>query len=184
MTNENQYKQGAGVCNKETDESYTPFYAVDPILKYIPKSMKIWCPFDEEWSAYVQKFKEEGFKVINSHLKTGQDFFEYEPEEYDIIISNPPFSLTDKILERLYSLGKPFIMLLPLKYLQSKKRVEMFSKYGIQLLTFNTRIGYHVGQDFSKIKEGNNQATIYFCWKILPRDLIIEELKKYPRDLK
>lgn len=45
---------------KSTDESnemYTPYYAVDPILKYIPKDKKIWCPFDEEWSAFYQTFK-------------------------------------------------------------------------------------------------------------------------------
>jgi hypothetical protein len=38
MGAENQYKQLAGVSNKETDEAYTPFYAVDPLLKYVPKT--------------------------------------------------------------------------------------------------------------------------------------------------
>ena len=42
------------------DETYTPFYAVEPILKYIPKGRKIWCPFDGEWSAYYRLFKERG----------------------------------------------------------------------------------------------------------------------------
>ena len=41
----------------ESNEMYTPYYAVDPILKYIPKDKKIWCPFDEEWSAFYQTFK-------------------------------------------------------------------------------------------------------------------------------
>lgn len=40
----------------KNDELYTPFYAVDSILKYISKDKKIWCPFDKEWSAYVQSF--------------------------------------------------------------------------------------------------------------------------------
>lgn len=185
MSAENQYKNGLGVLGKETDESYTPFYAVKPLLKYIPKTMTIWCPFDEEWSAYVQMFKEEGYNVIYSHLKKGQDFFEYEPKEnYDIIISNPPFSLTDQILERLYKLNKPFIMLLPLKYLQAKGRGKMFIEHGIELLSFDIRVGYHVNQEFTKIKEGNNQATSYFCWKILPEKLIIEKLEKFQRSLK
>lgn len=34
---------------EEGNEQYTPFYAVDPITKYIPKTKKIWCPFDCEW---------------------------------------------------------------------------------------------------------------------------------------
>lgn len=43
------------VRTEESNEQYTPFYAVDPITKYIPKTKKIWCPFDCEWSAYFQK---------------------------------------------------------------------------------------------------------------------------------
>lgn len=44
----------------ESNEQYTPFYAVDPIAKYIPKHMKIWCPFDCEWSAFFQTFTRGG----------------------------------------------------------------------------------------------------------------------------
>ena len=43
-----------------SNEQYTPFYAVDPIAKYIPKDMKIWCPFDRDWSAFFQTFKRGG----------------------------------------------------------------------------------------------------------------------------
>lgn len=38
------------------NELYSPYYIVDPILKYIPKDKIIWCPFDEEWFAFYQKF--------------------------------------------------------------------------------------------------------------------------------
>lgn len=44
----------------KNDELYTPVFAVDPIIKYIPKDKKIWCPFDKEWSAYVQSFLRGG----------------------------------------------------------------------------------------------------------------------------
>ena len=40
----------------ESNEMYTPYYAVEPIVKYIPKDKKIWCPFDKEWSAFYQTF--------------------------------------------------------------------------------------------------------------------------------
>jgi len=42
------------------DEVYTPYYAVDPLLEFIPKDKTIWCPFDEEWSAFYQTFKQGG----------------------------------------------------------------------------------------------------------------------------
>lgn len=169
---------GHGDSNKDTDECYTPEYAVLPLLKYILKDMKVWCPFDKEDSAYVKIFRENGYDVIYSHIENGKDFFKYEPEEYDIIISNPPFSLSFEILTRLYNLGKPFVMLMPLKYLQAKNRGGLFVKNGIQLLSFNERIGYYTNGDMTKPKEGNYQASSYFCWKILPKDLIIEILNK------
>lgn len=79
-------------ADKENNELYTPLYAVDPILKYVPKDKIIWCPFDEEWSAFYKRLKEEGYNVVRSSLKDGQDFFTYEPDKWDIIVSNPPFS--------------------------------------------------------------------------------------------
>ena len=75
------------------DEQYTPQYAVLPILKYLPKGKIIWCPFDTEHSEFVIALEENGFEVIHSHIKTGQDLFEYEPAKCDIIVSNPPFSI-------------------------------------------------------------------------------------------
>ena len=45
----------------ESDECWTPYYAVDPLLEFLPdKSKTIWCPFDLEWSAFVQTFKRGG----------------------------------------------------------------------------------------------------------------------------
>lgn len=34
--------------SEKGDEVFTPFYAVEPLLKYVPKDKTIWCPFDEE----------------------------------------------------------------------------------------------------------------------------------------
>lgn len=66
------------------DEVYTPFYAVEPLLEFLPKDKKIWCPFDEEWSAFYQLLSEQGYEVERSSLNEGKDFFRYEPEKWDI----------------------------------------------------------------------------------------------------
>ena len=166
----------------ERQEMYTPYYAVDPIVKYIPKHYKIWCPFDEEWSAFYQTFKNLGYSVIRTHIREGKNFFTYEPDEYDIIISNPPFSIKDKILERLYEFGKPFAVLLPLNSLQGVSRYKFFSQ-GIQILSFDQRIGFHSKSNMSFTTEGSPFATVYFCRDILPRDLIVEKLNKYDKRL-
>lgn len=106
----------------------------------------------------------------------------YEPDDYDVIVSNPPFSIKDKILQRLYELDKPFAILLPLNSLQGKTRYKYF-KQGIQLLSFDQRIGYHNIDNMDIPVEGSPFATAYFCRDILPKDLIVEEIKKYNKPL-
>ena len=168
--------------DKEDGELYTPYCAVDPIIKYLPKDKIIWNPFDQEWSSFYQRLKEEGFNVVRSSLQEGQDFFEYEPDEWDIIASNPPFSLKDKVLERLYSFNKPFAVLLPLNSLQGKTRYKYF-KQGIQILSFDARICYHDKDHMDAVVKGSPFATAYFCRDLLPKDLIIEKLVTYERPL-
>ncbi len=114
MTN-NQvyYQQGGG------DEQYTPKYGVEVLLPYIQhlKDKIIWCPFDKEDSQFVKVLKDNGFKVIYSHLETGQDFLTYEPENWDVMISNPPYKNKRVYWERALDLKKPFALLLPINIL-------------------------------------------------------------------
>lgn len=121
--------------------------------------------------------------MIRSSLSEGKDFFEYEPEEpYDVIISNGPFSKKDAILRRLDKIGKPFAILLPMNSLQGKSRFDVFER-GIQILSFDQRIGFHSAESMETPVEGSPFASAYFCRDFLPRDLIVERLIKYNRPL-
>lgn len=166
--------------NKEFDEVLTPAYAVRPILKYIDRGNKdkytIWCPFDKEDSEYVKLIKEEGHKVIYSHIDEGKNFFEYKPEEYyDYIISNPPFSIKDDILKRLDELNKPFAILLPLPSLQGQKRFDYLKNAG-QALIFDKRINFFKNKETKEILKGVGFASIYICKDFLFDDLTFERL--------
>lgn len=55
--------------SEASNEQYTPFYAVDPITKYIPKDKKIWCPFDCEWSAFYQTFNRGVARRTKQHRR-------------------------------------------------------------------------------------------------------------------
>ena len=161
--------------DKASDEVYTPDYAVKPILKYLKPNSTIWCPFDTEDSEYVKIFKEAGYKVIYSHIDNGQNFFEFEPkEDYDVIISNPPFSIKDAILNRLSELKKPYAMLLPLPTLQGQKRFKYLK--GSQALIFDKRINYFKDYKTKEIQKGVSFASIYICKGFLPKDLIFEKI--------
>lgn len=161
--------------DKESDQVYTPSYAVKPIIKYIKPGSIVWCPFDTIDSAYVEELNAAGFTVIYSHIDNGQNFFEYEPDEYDVIISNPPFSIKDDILRRLDELNKPYAMLMPLPALQGQKRFKYLK--GSQALIFDKRINYFKDLKTKEIQKGISFASIYICKNFLPSDLLFEELK-------
>ena len=165
-------------ASRNNDECYTPHYAVNPLIKYISSQLTVWCPFDTINSAFVNELFINGNKVIFSHINDGKDFFNYEPPYYDIIISNPPFSIKDAVLKRLYELNKPFAMLLPVNTIQGVTRYKYF-KNGIQLLVFDQRIGFHNLNNMITTVEGSPFASAYFCRNLLPKDLIIEHLNKY-----
>lgn len=162
--------------DKASDEVFTPKYAVLPLVKYIPNGSTIWCPFDTLESEYVKVFTENGYKVIHSHIDEGKNFFEYEPKEYDIIISNPPFSIKDDIIKHLYELDKPYAMLLPIPTLQGQKRFK-YMKDGLQILSFNKRINFYTDSSRKEIQKGVSFRCAYFCKNFLPKDLILEELE-------
>ena len=164
---------------KLSDECYTPKYAVLPVLDFLSKSKVVWCPFDSPKSEFVNVLKKNGNKVIFSHLEQGKDFFKYEPKQkYDIIISNPPYSIKDKVIERCYNLKKPFMLLMPLPALQGKQRFKYFSK-GVELLVFDDRISYFANGHTNEVQSGNSFASIYFCHKVLPEKLVFRKLKPY-----
>lgn len=161
--------------NKEDDEWYTPEIAVKPLLKYIPKNSTIWCPFDKEKSAYVRLFKENGYNVIHSHIDDDKNFFFYEPSQpYDFIISNPPFSIKDLIIRRLYELNKPYAILAPLPTLQGQKRFPYMKD--CQALIFRDRIRFCSDEELTKVAKNPPFASIYICKNFLPKDLIMEEI--------
>lgn len=155
---------------KEQDEYYTPKILVEAILPYLEKGKTIWCPFDTENSEFVLTLKENGFKVIYSHIVYGQDFFVFEPnEEYHYIISNPPFSRKLEVLERLYKLNKPFAMVLPLTMLNYQEVGTFFLDKELQLLIVDKKVSFN----------GNTASfnNSYYCYKLLPKDLMFTHLE-------
>ena len=162
--------------DKDSDEVYTPAYAVKPIIKYIKKDAVVWCPFDFESSEYVRLIRDNGNKVIATHIDNGQNFFYYEPEEhYDVIVSNPPFSVKDAIIRRLYELNKPYAILLPIPSLQGQKRFPYMKD--CEALIFDKRINYYTDIVNMEIQKGVSFGSFYLCRNFLPEKLIFEELE-------
>lgn len=125
----------------------------------IPKDKIIWLPFDKEDSAFVTVFKKYGYKVIYSHIDYNQDFYTYEPEQYDIIISNPPFNGKSKLIERLIQLKKPFALIFGIQCFNTGKFTRLLKQLDrVQMVFLETRIS------FFKATVPNGRPTFHSMW--------------------
>ena len=155
----------------KNDERYTPKYGVIPILKYIPTGKIIWCPFDKEDSEFVKQISKT-HKVVFSHIEDNKDFYFYEPHEWDIIISNPPFTNKRLIFERALSFNKPFALLMSNTWLNDSAPSQLFKIKDLQLLMFDKRINYINSNSTKQI----TFSSSYFCWNFLPKQIICENI--------
>ena len=141
---------------------------------------ELWCaiqhliPLDKIlWEAFmlgntssrsVEILRGLGFPVIGDHTI---DFFD-EPPEYDIICSNPPYSIKKKIFARLAVLDKPFILILPISTI-TKQFVQVLQREHVQIIIPAKR------PQFEKCGEQLKRCWFdccYFCYKIgLDKDI-------------
>lgn len=158
------------------DELYTPPEAVEMILPFIPKDCNtVWECTATSSSKISSVLRVAEYSVVGTHLVDGLDFFDYEPPfNYDIIITNPPYSLKNSFLKRAFGLGKPFMFLLPLTTLEGLERSKMFREHRIQLLIPDMRFNFKPEKNSSAWF-----ATAWFCSGIgLERDLNFISTKK------
>lgn len=174
MNNQVYYQRGGG------DEQYTPRYGVEVLLPHIQhlKDKIIWCPFDREDSQFVKVLTENGFKVVYSHIDYGQDFLTYEPEQWDIIISNPPYTNKRVYWERCLELKKPFALLLPLNILSDSviNTIMREREREFQLLIPSRRMRFYNRQT----GQTGNQPTFkasYFGVNIFKQQIILAEMQ-------
>lgn len=159
---------------RDNDECYTPAYAVVPILKYLSPDLIVWCPFDKEDSQFVKLIGMQN-EVIHSHISDGKDFFEYEPERWDVIVSNPPFRKKRQIFERAMGFQRPFALLMTLTWLNDSAPKQLFRDRDLQLLMFDKRIQFTSPN--IKNRKKITFSTGYYCCEMLPKQIIMEHLE-------
>jgi len=153
------------------DDYMTPKSAWDAISHIIPRNKVIWEPFYGDGRS-GQILRDMGLNVIHQD----EDFF--ENNRGDIVVSNPPFTLNQKILERLVELEKPFILIMPSPKLNTQYVRKLFQnkKDPLQIIIPRRRIQFiklvnnEVPEDY---KSKCNFDCFYYCWKMnLPRDIV------------
>lgn len=146
------------------DEYYTPAILVEIVLPYLKQNSTIWCPFDTHQSEFVKVFEKNGHTALSTHLWKGLDFFKFQPHRFDYVISNPPFSLKNQVIERLVGFGKPFALLLNL---------QCFNYIGIRKLVRDNGIQFLIPDKNVSFDGGSCPfASLFFCYKMnLPSSL-------------
>lgn len=101
---------------------------------YDPKLLVPWKP--PRWTAIeLREEAHDSLKLFKSagickRLICPQDFFKFKTRaQYDVILTNPPFWLAQKFIEKSIAMKPRFvIMLLRLNYVGSQKRHDFFTK--------------------------------------------------------
>ena len=124
-----------------------------------------------------QFLRDLGFDVI----ATGEDFFSHNYG--DIVVSNPPFNntfhkktsskfnLKAAVIERLIKLNKPFMLLMPTFFFQTKTFGKIHTKYKkeFQFIVPTGKIWfYHLNKDGTRLPKGEVPLfyTMWFCWRM------------------
>jgi hypothetical protein len=160
------------IKQSNTDEWYTTEESVKLIIPSLRMRgyKRILCPFDKPESNFVKVLTEQGFDVTYGHIETGQDFFDIQDfSEFDAVVSNPPFSKRQAILEKLFNAGVPFAMILNFNGLfDSKARWKLFKYNQFELLIPLGRMRF-----FNEDGVGNspNFQSIYVCKNMLPQQI-------------
>lgn len=131
-----------------SNDFQTPPEALAPLIPYLKKEWTIWeCACGR--GNIVKTLKDNGLTVIASDLFVDfgneplRNFLNDTPSKpFDCIITNPPYSIKQKFLERAYSLGKPFAFLLPLTTFETEKRQALFKQHGLEVIFFDKRINF------------------------------------------
>lgn len=149
--------------SKAADLCQTPTYALEPLLPYLPVKSVIWESARGSGTLAIA-LKELGYIVVATDIVSGQDFFKFCPD-FDIQLTNPPFSLKIPWLERSYHLGKPFALLLPVEILGVGAAQRLFKRYGIEILLLNRRVDFAtINTPFAK--SSSWFPTAWFTWRL------------------
>ena len=160
--------RGKGIVDFKKDDQYNTTHDIwNTINHFLPKDKILFEAFmKDNWSSKsILSLRELGCNVVGDPTV---DFFEKIPD-FDIIVSNPPYSIKKKIFERLSVLNKPFILILPISTI-TKQFVKRLERDKLQMIIPQKRM------QFEKAGLPLNRCwfdTCFLCYKMeLKQDII------------
>lgn len=157
------------------DRCYTPAYALDPLLPYLPAGATVWEPAAGA-GHLVRALEAAGRGVYASEITAGENFFMHTPPvAWDIQVTNPPYSSKYQWIEHSYALGRPFALLMPLETLGAWSAQRHFRRYGVEVLLLNKRVNFYM-PNLGLNGGGANFPSAWFCWRLLPAPIVYGDI--------
>tara|TARA_R110002153_G_scaffold149341_3_gene300827 strand:- start:214 stop:717 length:504 start_codon:yes stop_codon:yes gene_type:complete len=140
-----------GIISYKKDDDYeTSKYIWEMLIPFVSKDKTIYDPYFCS-GLTKQYFNELGYDNV---IHNDEDFYtSYMNYDYDIIITNPPFSNKKKVCQILKQIDKPFIIIAPVSTITKKFWRETFKEGEVSMLIPNGRM------QFSK-----NGKQLDSCW--------------------
>ena len=161
------------------DDYYTTELTWSYIMPYVKaknyKTIYEACMLNSNLSKSPEYWQKSGFNVI---YNTKWDFLKHnEPKEnYDIIITNPPFDLKYKlpILKKLVELDKPFIIILNVMNVFAKYFQDIFKdkENDLEIIYPNNRLHYgkliinENGEKSLEEKKNTSFYSVFIAYKV------------------
>lgn len=118
--------------------------------------------------------------MIDTDILTGQNFFEYEPARWNILITNPPYSIKYQWLERCCQLGKPFALLVPVETIGAKAAQTLGREYGLEMLLLDCRVDFKMPAA-GWTGKGAQFPVMWLCSGMLPAPILYGSISKEKR---
>lgn len=154
------------------DRCQTPAYAVDLLRPFLDqfqrrlgRQLVIWESAAGE-GYLVAALEACGYQVIATDILGGADRFSFQPEQYDIEVTNVPFSVKYRWLRHAAAQHHPFALLMPSDSLFAGKEAQpVIEHQDVKIICPNVRIDFKMPNTGWGLSEGDKHtAQMHTSW--------------------
>jgi len=184
-------RKGDKDTSQNYDRCYTPPYAIEPLLAYLSRDLVIWEPCAGAGDL-ARALRSRGYTVIATELVDerrdgvigGKNFFTWAPDHFDIIITNPPYSIKPAIYARCEQLGCPFALLVPVETIGSGDLHPLFERINHQQLLLDSRVDFKMPSHMTWLEGSAQFPTFWSCRGLLDKPVAYGKIKALKKAFK
>lgn len=154
------------------DDYYTPLCILEKLEEFVPKDWRVFEPCllgsNEQSKKHLESL---GYGVLGSKDFNFLTDDSPELDDYEIIITNPPFQteIKKEILKKIVATGKPFILIMNTLNIFSKYFHEIFKDTQIEFIVPDNKFHYdkYKGEEFIESKKKTSFYSIFITHKVV-----------------